>query len=61
MSQKIDTDNLPKHIEPKAFSTDDNEIMALKIKDKNIYGVQFHPESIMSEYGYEIIGNFLKL
>jgi anthranilate synthase component 2 len=35
--------------------------MALKIKDKDIYGVQFHPESIMSEYGHEIIGNFLKL
>jgi len=35
--------------------------MALKIKDLPIYGVQFHPESIMSEYGYEIIDNFLKL
>jgi len=57
----VDKNNLPELIEPTAFSTDDNEIMALKIKDKNIYGVQFHPESIMSEYGYEIIGNFLKL
>jgi anthranilate synthase component 2 len=35
--------------------------MALKIKDKQIYGVQFHPESIMSEYGYEILDNFLKI
>lgn len=57
----VDKTTLPKAIEPTAFSTDDNEIMALKIKDKDIYGVQFHPESIMSEYGYEIIGNFLKL
>ena len=57
----VEKNNLPELVEPKAFSTDDNEIMALKIKDKNIYGVQFHPESIMSEYGYEIIGNFLKL
>ena len=57
----VDKNNLPSIIEPTAFSTDDDEIMALKIKDKDIYGVQFHPESIMSEYGYEIIGNFLKL
>ena len=57
----VDKTNLPQIIEPKAYSTDDNEIMALKIKDKDIYGVQFHPESIMSEYGHEIIGNFLKL
>ena len=41
--------------------TDDGEIMALEIKDKPIYGVQFHPESIMSEYGHEILRNFLKL
>ncbi|MCF6330901.1 MAG: aminodeoxychorismate/anthranilate synthase component II [Sulfurimonas sp.] len=57
----VDKTTLPQIIEPTAYSADDNEIMALKIKDKNIYGVQFHPESIMSEYGHEIIGNFLKL
>ncbi len=53
--------NLPLHIVPTAYSRDDNEIMALEIKDVPIYGVQFHPESIMSEYGYEILENFLKL
>lgn len=57
----VDKDSISSDIEPVAFSTDDDEIMALKIKDKDIYGVQFHPESIMSEYGHEIIGNFLKL
>jgi anthranilate synthase component 2 len=57
----VDKNNLPKTIEPTAFSADDNEIMALKIKDYPIYGVQFHPESIMSEYGHEMIGNFLNL
>lgn len=54
-------DNLPDVIVPTAYSADDHEIMALQIKDKPIYGVQFHPESIMSEYGHEILGNFLKL
>jgi len=57
----VDKNSLPDVIEPKAYSTDDEEIMALKIKDKDIYGMQFHPESIMSEYGHEMIGNFLKL
>lgn len=57
----VDKDSIPNSIEPTAYSQDDNEIMALKIKDKEIYGVQFHPESIMSEYGHEMIGNFLKL
>ena len=54
-------DSLPSTIIPTAYSTDDNEIMALKVKDRDIYGVQFHPESIMSQYGHEIIGNFLKI
>jgi len=57
----VDKNTLPSSIEPTAYSADDDEIMALKIKDKQIYGVQFHPESIMSEYGHEIIGNFLKI
>jgi len=57
----VDKQTLPSTIEATVYSEDDNEIMALKIKDKEIYGVQFHPESIMSQYGYEIIQNFLKL
>ncbi|WP_345980694.1 aminodeoxychorismate/anthranilate synthase component II [Sulfurimonas sp. HSL3-2] len=57
----VEKENLPEDIKPTAYSIDDHEIMALQIKDKPIYGVQFHPESIMSEFGYEIIGNFLKL
>ena len=57
----VDKKTLPEIIEPTAYSIDDDEIMALKIKDRDIYGIQFHPESIMSEYGHEMIGNFLKL
>lgn len=57
----VDKKTLPSTIEATAFSEDDNEIMALKVKDKDIYGVQFHPESIMSEYGHEMIDNFLKI
>ena len=57
----VEKSSLPTCIIPTAFSEDDDEIMGLEIEGKKIYGVQFHPESIMSEYGYEIIGNFLKL
>jgi len=57
----VQNDSVPEIIEPTSYSTDDHEIMSLQIKGKNIYGVQFHPESILSEYGYEILDNFLKL
>ncbi len=57
----VNKNNLPSNVIVTSKSLDDNEIMSLKIQDKDIYGVQFHPESIMSEYGHEIINNFLKL
>ncbi|MDA3947425.1 MAG: aminodeoxychorismate/anthranilate synthase component II [Helicobacteraceae bacterium] len=57
----VEQEDLPDVIIPTAYSMDDHEIMAFQIKDKPIYGVQFHPESIMSEFGHEMIGNFLKI
>lgn len=56
-------------IDPKSFPSDelivtatseDNEIMAVKHCTRPITGIQFHPESIGSEYGHELLGNFLK-
>ena len=60
-SLTVNKNNLPDIIEVTSKSLDDDEIMSLKIKNKNIFGVQFHPESIMSEHGHEIINNFLQL
>jgi len=57
----VEQENLPECILVTAVSADDGEIMALEIKDEQIYGVQFHPESIMSEHGHDMINNFLKL
>ena len=57
----VDKNNLPSIIRPIAKSDDDNEIMALEIEGKRIYGLQSHPESIMSEYGHKMLDNFLKL
>jgi anthranilate synthase component 2 len=57
----VNKENLPSIIKPTAYSKDDQEIMALEIEGYDIYGIQFHPESIMSEYGHEMIDNFLKI
>jgi len=57
----VEQSSLPSCVIPTAYSKDDSEIMALEIEGYPIYGVQFHPESIMSEYGHEMIDNFLKL
>jgi len=60
-SLTVNRENLPEAIEVTSHSVDDGEIMSIQVKDKPIYGVQFHPESIMSEYGHEMLDNFLKL
>ena len=60
-SLSVNPENLPSSIVVTSHSKDDGEIMSLEIKDRPIYGVQFHPESIMSEYGHEMLDNFLKI
>lgn len=57
----VEQESLPDAIIPTAYSADDHEIMAFQIRDKPLFGVQFHPESIMSEFGHDILNNFLKL
>jgi anthranilate synthase component 2 len=39
--------------------TADGEVMGLSHKSRPVFGVQFHPESIASEHGHAIVGNFL--
>lgn len=51
-------DTMPKSLKIIA-KTDDGEIMAVKHKDYEIYGLQFHPESIMTPDGMTMIKNFL--
>lgn len=56
----VDEETLPSHIEITAF-TRDGEVMGIKIKGQNTVGVQFHPESFLSEEGKKILCNFIKL
>jgi len=56
----IDELTLPEDIEITARS-DDGEIMAIEHKKYPIWGVQFHPESILTEYGHKLLENFLKM
>lgn len=53
--------NLPKCLEVIAKSLDDGEIMGLKHRDYETYGLQFHPESILTNGGMKIIRNFLNI
>ena len=57
----VDDKTLPQCLEIIAKSLDDNEIMGLKHRKYEIYGLQFHPESILTREGIKIIENFLKI
>jgi len=41
--------------------TDDGEIMGVRHRSLTVYGVQFHPESVLSEHGHALLRNFLQL
>ena len=54
----IDRESLPNCFDITAWTNDD-EIMGIKHKELAIEGVQFHPESILSEHGHDLLKNFL--
>lgn len=56
----IKRDSLPQCLELSAW-TDEGEIMGVRHKDYTIEGVQFHPESILTLAGKDLLRNFLKL
>lgn len=49
--------DLPGKLESVA-KTSENEIMALRHKDLPIYGIQFHPEAVLTEFGLDILNNW---
>ena len=58
----VETDSLPVDLEVLARATDDpTEIHAIKHREHRVWGVQFHPESILTQHGKDILRNFLTL
>ncbi|WP_296794476.1 aminodeoxychorismate/anthranilate synthase component II [uncultured Methanobrevibacter sp.] len=51
---------IPDELEIISNSCDDGEVMAVRHREYNVYGLQFHPESILTPDGLTIIENFLK-
>ena len=58
-SLSIERASLPQELEITAW-TDDGEIMGVRHKTLDIEGVQFHPESILTEHGHAMLKNFLE-
>ena len=56
----IQNETLPDELEVSAW-TDNGIIMGVRHKSLPVEGIQFHPESIMTEYGKELLSNFLKI
>jgi len=54
----IEPDSVPDVLEVTAW-TDDGEIMGVRHRELAVQGVQFHPESILSEHGHALLKNFL--
>ncbi|HKP79719.1 MAG TPA: aminodeoxychorismate/anthranilate synthase component II [Phenylobacterium sp.] len=59
-SLAVEKDDLPQVLEVTA-RTEDGEIMGVRHRTRPIHGVQFHPESIATECGHELLANFLDL
>jgi len=59
-SLAVDKSTLPEDLEVTAW-TEDGEIMGVQHKTRPVYGVQFHPESIATEGGHQLLANFLDL
>jgi len=59
-SLSIERSSCPAELEVTAW-TDDGEIMGVRHRSLAVEGVQFHPESILTEHGHALLNNFLKM
>jgi anthranilate synthase component 2 len=59
-SLSVRKEDLPAGLEVTAW-TEDGEIMGVQHRTRPVFGVQFHPESIATECGYELLANFLEI
>ncbi len=59
-SLSVPRETLPNTLEVTAW-TDDGEVMGMRHHERPVFGVQFHPESIATEGGHDLLANFLDL
>ena len=57
----VERESLPDELEVIAWSEERDEIHAIRHRQHPVWGVQFHPESVMTEHGRDILRNFLTL
>jgi len=57
----IERESLPACLEVTAWTAGDNEIMGVRHRELAVEGVQFHPESILTEHGHQLLKNFLQV
>ena len=60
-SLAVDQDTIPNVLKITATANDDGAVMAIQHVQYPIYGVQFHPESILTPQGKQMLSNFLQL
>lgn len=60
-SLSVDADTLPPSLQVTARAEEDGEVMAVQHLDRPLFGLQFHPESILTPNGNTILENFVKL
>ena len=59
-SLAIEPDSIPEELQVTAQCSD-GTIMGISHRRKNIVGVQFHPEAVLTQFGYELLANWLEL
>ena len=59
----VDSTKIPRDLDVISWTKDDHsfEVMAVKHKNYSIFGIQFHPESILTKEGLKILENFLRI
>ena len=60
-SLSADRNTIPDELEVIAIDGKDGEVMAVKHKEYSIYGLQFHPKSVLTPEGKTLVNNFLKI
>jgi anthranilate synthase component 2 len=60
-SLTVAPETMPESLEVTAHSVDDGVVMGVMHRSHPVHGVQFHPESIASQHGHQILKNFLDI